>query len=90
MQSVLNLAEFNTEVGKHNSQALPVFETIERVLSKIADEPIALHGAGRTDAGVHATNMVAHFDTNAIRPETGWLRGQIVNYLKIFPFSGLN
>lgn len=52
-----------------------VQETIERVLSKIADEPIALHGAGRTDAGVHATNMVAHFDTNAIRPETGWLRG---------------
>ncbi|NUL20664.1 tRNA pseudouridine(38-40) synthase TruA, partial [Agrobacterium tumefaciens] len=52
-----------------------VQETIERVLSKIADEPITLHGAGRTDAGVHATNMVAHFDTNAIRPERGWIMG---------------
>lgn len=50
-------------------------ETIEQVLSKIADEPIILHGAGRTDAGVHATNMVAHFDTTAIRPERGWLMG---------------
>jgi tRNA pseudouridine38-40 synthase len=60
MQSVLNLAEFNTEVGKHNSQALPAFRKRSSVLSKIADEPIALHGAGRTDAGVHATNMVAH------------------------------
>ena len=50
-------------------------ETLETVLSKIANEPILLHGAGRTDAGVHATNMVAHFDTNAIRPEQGWLRG---------------
>lgn len=50
-------------------------ETIEKVLSKIADEPIILHGAGRTDAGVHATNMVAHFDTNAIRPQRGWLMG---------------
>ena len=50
-------------------------ETLEQVLSKIADEPIILHGAGRTDAGVHATNMVAHFDTNAIRPERGWLMG---------------
>ncbi|AOA57209.1 tRNA pseudouridine(38-40) synthase TruA [Acinetobacter larvae] len=50
-------------------------QTIETVLSKIADEPISLHGAGRTDAGVHATNMVAHFDTQAIRPERGWIMG---------------
>lgn len=50
-------------------------ETLEQVLSKIADEKITLHGAGRTDAGVHATNMVAHFDTNAIRPERGWIMG---------------
>ncbi len=50
-------------------------ETIETVLSKIADEPIIVHGAGRTDAGVHATNMIAHFDTNAIRPERGWIMG---------------
>ena len=52
-----------------------VQETIETVLSKIANEPIILHGAGRTDAGVHATNMVAHFDTSAIRPLRGWLMG---------------
>lgn len=50
-------------------------ETIEQVLSKIADEPVIVHGAGRTDAGVHATNMIAHFDTTAIRPERGWLMG---------------
>ncbi len=49
--------------------------TIEQVLSRIGNEPIMLHGAGRTDAGVHATNMVAHFDTTAIRPERGWLMG---------------
>ena len=52
-----------------------VQETLEQVLSRIANEPIILHGAGRTDAGVHATNMVAHFDTEAIRPEQGWIRG---------------
>ena len=52
-----------------------VQETIETVLSKIANEPIIVHGAGRTDAGVHATNMVAHFDTSAIRPLRGWLMG---------------
>lgn len=52
-----------------------VQETLEKILSKIADETITLHGAGRTDAGVHATNMVAHFDTTAIRPIRGWLMG---------------
>lgn len=50
-------------------------ETLETVLSNIANEPIILHGAGRTDAGVHATNMIAHFDTSAIRPEKGWMMG---------------
>lgn len=52
-----------------------VQETIEKVLSQIAAHPVILHGAGRTDAGVHATNMVAHFDTTAERPERGWLMG---------------
>ncbi|NLZ86662.1 MAG: tRNA pseudouridine(38-40) synthase TruA, partial [Gammaproteobacteria bacterium] len=52
-----------------------VQETIEKVLSRVADQPISLHGAGRTDAGVHATNMVAHFESNAIRSERGWLMG---------------
>ena len=52
-----------------------VQETIEKVLSKIANAPVLLHGAGRTDAGVPATNMGGHFDTEAVRPERGWLMG---------------
>lgn len=50
-------------------------QTLEQVLSRIADSPVTVHGAGRTDAGVHATNMVAHFDTEAVRPLRGWLMG---------------
>lgn len=38
-------------------------EEIERALSIICDTGIALHGAGRTDAGVHARAMTAHFKT---------------------------
>ncbi|MBT8353750.1 MAG: tRNA pseudouridine(38-40) synthase TruA [Desulfofustis sp.] len=38
-------------------------EEIERSLSVICNEQIILHGAGRTDAGVHAQGMTAHFKT---------------------------
>lgn len=34
---------------------------MERVLSRLFDDPIRVHGAGRTDAGVHARGQVAHF-----------------------------
>ncbi len=44
--------------------------TIETCLSTITNQNISLHGAGRTDAGVHALGMVAHFLTEAkILPE---------------------
>jgi tRNA pseudouridine38-40 synthase len=35
---------------------------IEDAIGAITQEQVALHGAGRTDAGVHAEAMAAHFD----------------------------
>lgn len=52
-----------------------VQDVLEKALSAIAAEPVRLHCAGRTDAGVHATAQVAHFDTVALRPMTAWVRG---------------
>lgn len=49
--------------------------TIEGVLSRIADHSVIIHAAGRTDAGVHASGMIAHFDTQAIRGHKSWLLG---------------
>ena len=39
-----------------------VQEELEKALTTILRTPIEVVGAGRTDAGVHALNMVAHFD----------------------------
>ncbi len=38
---------------------------LEEKLSIITDNPVTLHGAGRTDAGVHALAMTAHFHTRS-------------------------
>lgn len=48
---------------------------IERALARVADEPVALVCAGRTDAGVHACGQVAHFDTTARRARRAWVLG---------------
>ena len=39
-----------------------VQEKLQEALSTLLREPIVVTGAGRTDAGVHARMMVAHFD----------------------------
>jgi tRNA pseudouridine38-40 synthase len=48
---------------------------LERALSRIAAHPITLVCAGRTDAGVHATHQVVHFDYSAVRDERAWVEG---------------
>ncbi len=48
---------------------------LERALSKVADEPIKVITAGRTDTGVHAKGQVVHFDTSVSRDPRGWLLG---------------
>lgn len=40
-----------------------VQETLEQALTTLLREEISVVGAGRTDAGVHALKMIAHFDT---------------------------
>ncbi|MGH8278283.1 MAG: tRNA pseudouridine(38-40) synthase TruA [Gammaproteobacteria bacterium] len=48
---------------------------LEAAVTRVADHPIEVTCAGRTDAGVHATGQVVHFDTQAQRPLYGWLLG---------------
>ncbi len=52
-----------------------VQQEVETALSRIADAPITVSCAGRTDSGVHATAQVIHFDTGARRAPHNWLLG---------------
>jgi tRNA pseudouridine38-40 synthase len=52
-----------------------VQQHLQAALSRVACEPISLVCAGRTDARVHATGQVVHFDTLASRPDKAWVLG---------------
>lgn len=48
---------------------------VQTALSQVADEPITLFAAGRTDAGVHAALLPAHFQTTRKRQPSAWVKG---------------
>jgi len=52
-----------------------VQDAIERALSQIVGAKTPTICAGRTDAGVHATYQVVHFEPAAVRPLAAWVRG---------------
>ncbi|RDI46072.1 tRNA pseudouridine(38-40) synthase TruA [Aquicella lusitana] len=49
--------------------------TLQEALAKVANESVFLFCAGRTDANVHATGQVVHFDTHAKRHIDAWIWG---------------
>ena len=48
---------------------------LEQALSSVADVPVSVMCAGRTDAGVHGQCQVVHFDTEAVRDPRAWTLG---------------
>jgi tRNA pseudouridine38-40 synthase len=52
-----------------------VQDALEPALSAIAGTQVRTTAAGRTDTGVHARIQVVHFDTEAKRPSSAWVRG---------------
>jgi tRNA pseudouridine38-40 synthase len=65
-----NFAGWQSQADKRTVQG-----EVEAAVSFVADTPVSVVTAGRTDAGVHATGQVIHFDTDAQRPDTAWTRG---------------
>lgn len=68
-----NGAKFYGWQAQHKLSTLQ--SSLEQALSKVANEPIRVSCAGRTDAGVHATHQVVHFDTQAPRKSHAWILG---------------
>ena len=55
---------------QNQPDAISVQEVLEKAISTILKQQIAVVGAGRTDAGVHASQMFAHFDCERTLPDT--------------------
>ncbi len=77
MKIALGLSYDGTNFSGWQSQpaACTVQDALELAIVKIAQHPVRVHAAGRTDAGVHATGQVIHFQTMSMRPISAWVRG---------------
>ena len=60
---------------QRQKHAPTIQQSIEQALKAMIGEGVALHGAGRTDAGVHAAGMVANFQTHTTIPVSGFVGG---------------
>ena len=56
-----------------------VQQALEKALGKVANHPVTVICAGRTDAGVHGTGQVVHFDSPAQREMKSWVFGANTN-----------
>lgn len=57
------------------SHAPSVQGVLNAAIAAVADHPVTTLAAGRTDAGVHATGQVVHFDAQHPRAERSWVLG---------------
>jgi len=61
------------QMQRHGTRT--VQDELEKALSQVADQPVRVTCAGRTDTGVHATGQVVHFDSSVKRELKAWMLG---------------
>ncbi|CAE6916491.1 MULTISPECIES: tRNA pseudouridine(38-40) synthase TruA [Pseudomonas] len=68
---------------RQSGQVASIQGCLESALSKVAGgAPVNIHCAGRTDASVHASGQVVHFDTTVERSLHAWIMGANMNLPK--------
>lgn len=77
MRILLTLQYLGTHYAgwQHQTNAVSVQEVVEKALATLFGEPVRVHSAGRTDAGVHAAAQRAHADVPFEIPPRGLLLG---------------
>ena len=77
MRILLTIQYLGTRYGgwQLQSNAVSVQQVVEEALAKIFGEAVRVHGAGRTDAGVHAAAQCAHADVPFDIPPRGLVLG---------------
>lgn len=60
---------------QRQSHAPSVQQSVENALSTVANHPVTVICAGRTDTGVHARGQVVHFDSPSERSARQWILG---------------
>ncbi|HEY0142564.1 MAG TPA: tRNA pseudouridine(38-40) synthase TruA [Thermoanaerobaculia bacterium] len=77
MRVLLTVQYLGTRYSGWQAQtnASSIQQTIEEVLARLYSQPVRIHGAGRTDAGVHARAQRAHYDAPFEIPPRGIVHG---------------
>lgn len=60
---------------QRQAQGASIQQLLESALAQVLGETVVLHSSGRTDAGVHALGMVAHFRTERNLPLAAYREG---------------
>ena len=76
MRTKLTIAYVGTRFAgwQRQDNAPTVQAEVEAAVAEIEGEAVCVHGAGRTDAGVHATGQVAHFESRRLHDPATWRR----------------
>lgn len=68
-------AQYNGWQAQSGENVRCVQLEVERAISRVANHPVGVICAGRTDAGVSASYQIIHFDAQVERPERAWVMG---------------
>ena len=69
-----HLAGWQIQARNDRPRPRTVQGELERIAERIVGAPVRLHGAGRTDSGVHAEAQVAHMDVPEHKADMDWQR----------------